>query len=132
MAEYKPGYETRFKAGSEQTETAREGGRASGRSRKAKRTLKDQLETLLALPLSEEETKAALREMGLKDRKPERSLALALALYQEALKGNVKAFEVIRDTIGQKPSENFNVNTTLENIEVVILDEEGNEIEQAG
>lgn len=113
------GHETRFRAGTEQTETARAGGKASGRSRRAKRTLKEQLETLLKLPLTDEETKAALREIGLKDRKPEQSMAIALALFQEARKGNVKAFEMIRDTIGQKPHENVNVNA-LENIEIII------------
>lgn len=123
MADNLPGYETRFKPGSEQAETARQGGKASGRSRKAKKTLKDQLETLLMLPLTDEETKAALREMGIKDRKPDRSLALALALYNEALKGNVKAFEMIRDTIGQKPAENVNLNK-IDNIEITVFDDE--------
>lgn len=34
---------------------------------------------------------------------------ISLALIQEALDGNVKAFEVIRDTIGEKPSTDLNL-----------------------
>ena len=34
---------------------------------------------------------------------------ISLALIQEALNGNVKAFESIRDTIGEKPRENQDV-----------------------
>ena len=34
---------------------------------------------------------------------------ISLAIIQEALNGNVKAFESIRDTIGEKPRENQEV-----------------------
>ena len=30
---------------------------------------------------------------------------ISLALIKKALKGNIKAFEVIRDTIGEKPAD---------------------------
>lgn len=39
---------------------------------------------------------------------------LSLSLIQEALKGNTKAFEVIRDTIGEKPKENIKVGVSYE------------------
>lgn len=64
-------------------------GKASGESRRKKRQLKEILETLLEMK-GENGTKAD---------------DISIALLQEALSGNVKAFETIRDTIGQKPQD---------------------------
>ena len=42
---------------------------------------------------------------------------MSLAIIEEAIKGNVKAFEVIRDTIGEKPKDIVeNVNPPVINI----------------
>ena len=42
---------------------------------------------------------------------------MSLAIIEEAIKGNVKAFEVIRDTIGEKPKDIIeNVNPPVINI----------------
>lgn len=37
------------------------------------------------------------------------------ALITEAEKGNVKAYETIRDTLGQKPRENVNISGEVNN-----------------
>lgn len=47
---------------------------------------------------------------------------LSLSLIQEALKGNTKAFEVIRDTIGEKPKEILDANVNTE-IKVTLTDD---------
>lgn len=66
----------------------RKGGIASGEARRRKKQLKDDLITLL-------ETGDTQKEV-------------CLALIQEALKGNVKAFNTIRDTIGERePNKNI-------------------------
>ena len=44
---------------------------------------------------------------------------ISLALIEEAIKGNVKAFEVIRDTIGEKPVNKQEV-TGIDGVSVVI------------
>jgi hypothetical protein len=62
---------------------ASRGGKASGRARRAKRTLKEELLLLLAQGDTQER--------------------LSLALIEKAMNGDLKAFEMIRDTIGQKP-----------------------------
>lgn len=67
------------------------GGKKSGEVRRRKRELKEILELLLDT--------AAEKGNGTK------ADEIAIALYHEAQNGNVKAFEVIRDTIGQKPVE---------------------------
>ena len=77
-----------LKANSERTpkerkELAQKAGKKSGEARREKKLLKEELMLLLAQGKTQER--------------------ISLALIEEAIKGNVKAFEVIRDTIGEKP-----------------------------
>ena len=65
------------------------GGKASGESRRARKTLKEEL----LLLLSEGDTQQNV----------------SVALIQKALDGDTKAFEVLRDTIGEKPTEKIMV-----------------------
>lgn len=67
----------------EQRAIASAGGKASGEARRKRKTLKEEL----LLMLSEGETQQSV----------------TLALIEKAMRGDTKAFEVIRDTIGEKP-----------------------------
>ena len=69
----------------ERQKIASRAGKASVASRRRKKTLREEL---LAI-LSDGDTQNKV----------------SLALVQQALLGNVKAFETLRDTIGQKPVE---------------------------
>ena len=82
----------------EQREIAKKGGKASGKARAKRKTLKEELILLLSQGNTQEK--------------------LSLSLIQQALDGNVKAFETIRDTIGEKPKENLDiaVNKKLEDV----------------
>lgn len=82
----------------------RKGGLASGKARKERKALKEELIILLSMGDTQEK--------------------ISLSLIKEAIKGNTKAFEVIRDTIGEKPI--YNINTNIEsdvNINVEIMDD---------
>ena len=70
------------------------GGIKSGQVRKARKTLRQDLITLL-------ETKIDGKTMQEK---------ISLAIITEAMTGNTKAFTAIRDTIGEKPTDEINVN----------------------
>lgn len=70
---------------SKQREIAKKGGKASAKKRKEQKTLKEEL----LLLLSEGDTQKSI----------------SLALIKKALQGDTKAFEVIRDTTGQKPTD---------------------------
>lgn len=66
------------------------GGKKSGEARRQKRLLKDTLEAMLEV----------------KDKKGNTMQdAICIALFKRANCGDTKAFEIIRDTIGQKPVE---------------------------
>ena len=67
----------------------RNGGKKSGQVRKARKKLKDDLIALL-------ETKIDTKTLQKK---------ISLAIINEALSGNTKAFTAIRDTIGEKPKD---------------------------
>lgn len=71
----------------EQREIARMGGIASGKARKEKKMLKDLLEEALSKGTETDNE----------------YINITLALIRQANEGNVKAYEVIRDTLGQKP-----------------------------
>lgn len=70
------------------------GGKKSGEARRNKKLLRDCIEMLLEKEMEDGKggTKTGAE-------------ALAVKLFKEAMKGNVKAFEVLRDTAGQKPVE---------------------------
>lgn len=78
----------------ERRENARKAGIASGVARRKKRDLR---EACLAILETEITTKTGDKMTG--------SEAMVAKLFQQAINGNIKAFEVLRDTAGQKPVE---------------------------
>ena len=85
------------------------GGRASGESKRRKKTLREQMEMLLSLPVQDEQTRDFIESLGIQPDEVNNALAITLSMYQEALKGNTKAFELIRDTIGEKPTDRLQI-----------------------
>lgn len=77
----------------EARKNGQKGGIRSGEVRREKKLLKELLEEVLDTP-----TKTG-------------NLAIDItnAIIKKAKKGNVKAYEVIRDTLGQKPIENIKI-----------------------
>lgn len=79
---------------SRHSELSRLGQQASAKSRREKKTLKQELEALLEIADKNGDT---LQKK------------ISFAIIQKAGKGDVKAYEIIRDTIGQKPKESVAV-----------------------
>lgn len=75
----------------------RKGGIASGESRREKKLLKELLEEALSKGTETENE----------------YVNITLALIKEANRGNVKAYEVIRDTLGQKPIDKVEHSGTI-------------------
>lgn len=94
---------------SEAREQGARGGRASGEARRRKKTLREQMEMLLALPVQDPSTRDFIESLGINPEEVDNALAITLSMYQEALKGNTKAFELIRDTIGEKPTDRLQI-----------------------
>lgn len=73
-------------------EEASRGGKASGKARREKKQLRECLEELLSTSVSMAD-----------GRRVDGATAISMKLFQNALNGDVKSFQVIRDTVGQKP-----------------------------
>ena len=104
------------KTKSEARTRGRNGGIASGKARREKKMMRETLEALLSMPMKS--GKAADIETiknfaALKGKTITVQEAMMIAMIQKALKGNVNAAEWIRDTAGQKPVENMNMNMNL-------------------
>ena len=91
---------------SEARERGKKGGIASGKKRREKKALKDTLEELLSMPLKGG-TIANIDEIesiaGIKGKNITMQEAIILSMLNKAAKGNVRAAEYIRDTIGEFP-----------------------------
>lgn len=82
----------------EQQEIAIKGGIASGEARRRKRDIRLALEALLEKDISDKNGNVMTT-----------TEAIALKQIEKALKGDTKAFEVVRDTVGQKPTDKIDV-----------------------
>ncbi len=76
-------------------ENASKAGKASAKKRAERKTLREEL--LLLLSTGNTQNK------------------ISTALIKQAENGNTRAYEIIRDTIGEKPKENLNVSGELNN-----------------
>lgn len=82
------------------------GGIASGKARREKKLIRDNIELLLSLPVKDHKILERLKEQGIENSEElTNQMALVLALYRKAMSGDVNAFNSLRDTIGQKPVE---------------------------
>lgn len=85
------GYGFHERTASEQREIAKMGGKASGKSRRKKANLKNALNTILTAEATSE-TAQILEELGFVNTN---EMAIMLSLTQQAMKGNVRAIELI-------------------------------------
>lgn len=83
---------------SEARERGRNGGQASGKSRRRKAAFRETLNLLLTLNIDDDEWAPLLRSLGL-DCTLE--TALNMAMIKEGLSGNVKAYEAVAKYSGQ-------------------------------
>lgn len=100
----------------EAKERGRKGGIASGKARREKKAMKETLEALLSMPMKSGkavDVEAVKNFAALKGKNITVQEAMAIAMLQKAMKGNVKAAEWIRDTAGQKPVDNMNMSMNL-------------------
>ena len=78
----------------------RKGGRASGIARREKKTFREALAALLD---------AKIKGSTLTGRE-----AIAIALFEKAMAGDVKAFQELRDTIGEKPVDSMQLEAVVD------------------
>lgn len=88
------GEATQFKSGEQAVKAGAKGGRASGAAKRRKKDLAQALQILLDKKYTDQNGK-----------KITGTEAISAKLFQKALNGDIRAFETLRDTVGQKPVE---------------------------
>ncbi len=108
--------ETQFRSGRQAAENGRKGGIASAKAKREKKALKETLEELLAMPLKNGK-QANLENIksiaAVKGKNISMQEAIMIAMLNKAARGDVRAAEYVRDTIGQKPDSKMNIDMTL-------------------
>ena len=82
---------------SEARENGRKGGQKSGEVRRQRKAMKEQMEMLLSLPFKQEEQLKFMKSLGIEEEEIDNQMALMVAMYAKALKGDVQAFNSIRE-----------------------------------
>ena len=99
-------------------ERAQKGGIASGKARREKKLMRETLDVLLSMPLKNgkyADVESIRNFAALKGKNINVQEAILIAQVQKAMKGDTKAAEYVRDTIGQKPVENVNMSGEVNN-----------------
>ena len=98
----------------EAVENGKKGGIASGEAKRAKKSLREAMQILMNADLTGKDGKTMTG-----------TEAMAAKAFQAALKGDWKAWELVRDTAGQKPIEKIMVADVdaevVEQIESMVL-----------
>ncbi len=91
----------------EAVENGRKGGRASAKKRKEQKSFKELFQSFSSQKITNEQLKERLKQNGIKDEDLTNKTAMMFSMYLEAIKGNTKAFEIVRDTMGEQITEKF-------------------------
>ena len=97
-------------------ENGRKGGIASGEAKRKKKAMRETLDVLLSMPMKSgkfADIEAIKNFAAIKGKNISVQEAMIISMLQRAMKGDVKAAEWIRDTAGQKPVDNMNMNMNL-------------------
>lgn len=100
----------------------KKGGINSGISRRRKKLLKEQLDLLLSLDIKNQKSKEMLEQLGISPEDCDNQMLLNVALFNKALKGNVFAYQTIRDTLGEGIIDTTTDTTNTPEININIVD----------
>ena len=100
---------------SQRRKNASKAGKASGKKRQQNKTFKEIISKFLDGQVSDERLKQQMIDFGFADKEVSNKSCAVFALWREAIKGNTKAFELLRDTIGEKPQDKLNISGEVNN-----------------
>ena len=99
---------------SEARELGREGGRASGASRRRKRSLREAAELYLSLPVSDKRAWNKLARDGVEPEDVDNQMAIIAGLTIKAVKGDAKAAKLLFELVGDKSGEDDEVKVVID------------------
>jgi len=97
----------------EQRRIAAEGGKASGEARRARKALKESMNFLLDLPVSDTKDFNKLTKMGIPIEDIDNSQLIVVALFKRAKEGDIAAIKELRSLIGEDTSDAGMIETLI-------------------
>lgn len=97
----------------------KKGGKASGEARRKRKSMKEQMDYLLSLPLQESNLKQSLELMGIDTSEMNLQMAMNVAMVKTALSGGVNAYNSIRELMGERVQELKVTQVTDDNIDYI-------------
>lgn len=98
----------------EAREMGRKGGRASGESRRRKKSLREAAELYLSLPVSDKRAWNKLAKDGVAPEDVDNQMAIIAGLSIKAAKGDAKAAKVLFDLIGDQSKTEDEVKVVID------------------
>ena len=106
----------------EASKNGRKGGKASGKARRAKVKMRKLVEMFAYLDVNKDVEKK-MRMLGIPDEGMLILMQSVVAIFNKANKGDVSAFNAIRDLLGEKPTEKQEISMpSMPNITIVAGD----------
>lgn len=107
----------------EAAKNGKKGGIASGKARREKKALRETMQELLTMKLKDKKLLEELAALGFTAKGITMQDAISAAMIKQAVKGNVKAYNAIKDTLAEKSEEKTDNSVT----EIVIVPEDASE-----
>ena len=108
------------------SEAGKKGGKASVEARRRRKELKETLEILLNMSLDKRRKNVDIEKIqafaDLKGKNVTVDEAMMIKLVQKALSGDLNSISMVRDTIGEKPTEKTQTELTLTQALVEFVD----------
>lgn len=89
------------------------GGKRSVEVRRQRKAMREQMEMLLTLPLKDQKIINKFKQIGVDTSDMNNQMALIMATYQKALRGDMQAMNVIRELVGERVQE-FRVSASID------------------
>ena len=99
---------------SEARELGREGGRASGESRRRKKSLREAAELYLSLPVADKRAWNKLARDGVAPEDVDNQMAIIAGLTIKAVKGDAKAAKLLFELVGDQSGEDDEVKVVID------------------
>ena len=99
---------------SEARELGREGGRASGVSRRRKKSLREAAELYLSLPVADKRAWNKLARDGVDPEDVDNQMAIIAGLTIKAVKGDAKAAKLLFELVGDQSKEDDEVKVVID------------------
>ena len=93
----------RFKPGEDARSRGAAGGKKSGETRRKKKAMKEVANMVLGLKIDRDDVREVCAALGIDDDEATVQFISLMAIANNAMQGDIKALEFLRDTAGEKP-----------------------------